>query len=359
MRTLVLALLAALVASPADAQLGRILDRAKQRVEDAVSDRAPDPPPAESEAATATPTAPESSAAPVSSSDSEAAPVARTGPAPGADAYDLIYHALPHVGNGRANGNGPFALVFPVEATYEIAVLDAAGAIVSSDDWDIRPNQDLPMFAHLSVPFLSTYEPVPGSYQIAIRLNGETIAAVPYTLTSTQNDDPFNPTTSWHTDGPWTRYGVLRATTGDPDGWVELTCWIHVDELAGDAGEVRPVVYRGSERISAHEGGPSLRKSFGGWYGVKTSLDGDYEGRPGRLLRDALVDGDYRIEVGEEGQPPLRVFHFSVAGGQFVPHERSAIDYEPRADFLTPRSVRERTTRGLYEMVDQVWMISE
>lgn len=349
MRTPVLALLVALFASPADAQFGRVLDRARETVEDAVRDRAPEPPP--QEAAAPRPVTAQTTAAPNR-------PL-RTGPAPAADAYDLLFHAAPTAETGVAGGTGPFAVLFPTDGTYELAVVDAAGATVASTSATAAPIDRLPTFAVLRYLLLD-YEPTPGDYELVLRLDGAPLTAIPYTLSRIEGDDPFNPTTTWEVDGPWASYGVLRAPTDDADGDVELTYWVRPNEVSGDRVEVRPVLFRDGQRVSAYEDGSMVFASHQGWTAHRTAIDVDNGGRRGPLRRDALVDGDYRIEVGEEGRPPIRVFHFSVSGGQFVPHERSALEYEPRAGFLTPRSVADEAYgRNRFSMVDQVWMVSE
>ncbi|WP_412068897.1 hypothetical protein [Rubrivirga sp. IMCC43871] len=356
MRHLVLIALCLGLIAPADAQGGSLRDRARRAAANA-ADRLRQteaPAPTDLDAPSA---APDSAANPTVP-DAEA-PAPRTGPAPGVDMLDLLKHAMPAFDTGRVSTYGtPITAVFPAEGTYELAVLDAGGGTVAAHAFVAEPVGGVAAFAHLDLARLD-YEPMPGDYRVAVRLDGAVIGAVPFTLTRSQSDDPFNPVVMWGVEGPWDRTGVLSFESGDANAPVELTYWVHPREMSQDRASVRVRLFRDGTRVSAHEDDLTVFKSYRGWTSLTTAIHVDNGGRRGQLRRDALADGDYRVEIVEDGAAPFRTFRFTVDDGQIVPHERSALDYTPRADFLTPRSLRRSSNRELYEMVDRVWLLSE
>lgn len=343
MRTLLLLALTAALAAPADAQIRSLQDRARRLASDAVERvRSAEP---------ATATSAETSA-------SDNAPTDPNQLLPAIDLYDLLWATFYDNTGMFSTASVPLTAVFPADGDYDLAILHPDGRLVASSELTIQRSTTTPAFGILQSHGRFSYEPAPGDYQLAVRLDGAPIGAVPFTLRRTESDDPFDPVATWSVEGPWRTTGILWAPTDDADGKVTLTYWLSADEFTADRTRVREVLYRNGERVSAHESEHTMFASFAGWTVKQQQINGDNGGRRGTLDRSDFVDGDYRIEVGEEGAAPVRVFRFSVSGGQFVPHERSALDYTPRADFLTPRSLRRMGNSELRTPVDQVWMVS-
>ncbi len=349
MRVLVLALLAPLFASPADAQLGRVLDRARDRVEDAVRDRESDPPPAESEAATASPVASESSPAPVASSGPEPAPVAQPGlPAPAADLFDLLmtpfdtdsgrFHTPAHDLGGLFFGEGP----------AELVVRDATGQVVASQRYDGTPWQEAPRFVDLRPRQSLVYatEPAPGSYTLALVVGGATLGAVPFTLSVATGGDAFTPTTTWSIEGPWATTAVLTFASDDPSAPLRVNYWVLADDVPGDRVRVLERLSRDGTEVETATW--SYNPSFGALYAREARF---------RVTRADLADGTYRFEAATEDGVRVRAFTFEVEGGDVVGHPDSALD-TPRERFRTPRSAT-RYRGGWGGLVDRFWVDAE
>lgn len=346
MRPTLAVAVALLLAAPADAQLGSLRDRARQAVQQATEDRAP---------AAQTPAPAESPAARPAS-----------GPAPAVNAYGLYRLPFDETRGVFYNNEGLFA-VFPVSGgEYALVVLAPSGTEVARQQLVLEPIQDvqdrpLPAFGLLGTRGQLAYsrDPAPGAYTLAVLLDGEPIAAIETTVTNESSDDPFNPVTTWRADGPWADLGVVRVLQDD-DARLEVSYWLDPAEVGADGTDVAAVLYRDGQRLTPadHDGEP-VYASFGSRQ-LRTDKFEVGEGiHAHHMTRAEMTDGTYRIEVVTERGRTLRRFSFRVEGGQFAPHERSALDYQPRADFLSPRAVGRVRGRSAYVQVDQVWMTAE
>ena len=227
-------------------------------------------------------------------------------------------------------------VVFPApEARYQAVVRDASGAVVTFQDLDVEPDRDLPAFGELSLrnspenrgraPFTMA----PGTYRFVITAEGHEIGAVPVTVVEETSDDPFDPRSTMYVTGPWKDLGVF-AYDDEGDG-LEFTFWISPEVGSEDGARVVTHVYRGSTALTDDRSKTSLWESSPGWTAHSKPL---YKER-GPLTLGDLADGEYRVELAEEGRPAARTYRFTVSGGAIVPHGRSTLDH-PRPDFLTP-----------------------
>lgn len=271
-------------------------------------------------------------------------------PAPAVDVLDLM--GVPFDtdrGTFFANGS-EIAALFPTDGEYQLAVLDASAEAVATMRYVADPFADEPNFAELDPRrgLVYTSDPVPGSYRLAVLLDGDIIGAVPFSLASETSGDAFSSSTEWEIDGPWWTTGVVSMPFGDPDGEVRVRYWLHPRETGGASSvKVREVLVRNGTAVPDAGTEWSLRASF----------DPPYQ-RDHRLGigRDDLADGDYRLDVVTEDGRTLRSWTFQIEGGQPVHHARSALD-TPRDRFLTPRvHLRSDSNRNWNGSLERLWL---
>jgi hypothetical protein len=356
MRALLVLLVAVLLVPPADAQ-GRLLDRAKRAVERAVSDRDRE---VETPPAVATPQAPPTEAAPAAVPAPAAAPASDpmppTGPMPTtaagiAPAMDWLHWART-LSDVRVEQEEPAVRVFPLSdqilfpvegVTYQRVLRHADSRLVDWEEVELIVHPTLPAFGTLisDRPFGLEAHLEPGHYRAVVTANGHEIGALPFEVFRlTSGDGLYDSRATFGARGPWNDLGVLNLKDRD----VEFRFWLpgstH-DEPEG--GRLLARLYKGSTVLNEEDGARVyVSTPVYPWrdrWVTFSSPPGPMRSTP---MIDRLTDGEYRIEVAEKDQRPIRVYRFRVSGGEVVPHTRSALDHTPRADFLTPRSVNTR-----------------
>lgn len=367
MRTLLVATLSLLVfASDAHAQLGGLVGRARRAAQEAVQDRTPErqtPPTQQAAPPAVAETAPTNASSDEPIAPTGAMPVSPQGYAPGVDMVDWLEKLAFISGTGSAEDvvyNRRYSetrVVFPVpDARYQVVIRDAGGAVVTFQDLNLDIDRDLTAFGSLSPrnsPENRARPPFtlqPGTYRFAITAEGHEIGAVPVTVVEEGSDDPFDQRSSLYVTGPWKDLGVFKYD--DEEDGLEFTFWLSPAVASEDGARVVTHLYRGSTRLTDDRATTSLWESSPGWTAFSKGL---YKAR-GQLTLGDLSDGDYRIELAEEGRPAARTYSFRVQGGQIVPHGRSALDH-PRPDFLTPSRGRvDRGGSGMSAIERLVWI---
>ncbi|MEL6616579.1 MAG: hypothetical protein AAFQ43_12625, partial [Bacteroidota bacterium] len=248
------------------------------------------------------------------------------------------------------------SVVFPApEARYQVVVRDGSGAVVTFQDLDLQVDRTLSAFGVLKLRNSPEnrgrplFEATPGTYRFAITAEGHEIGAMPVEVAVEGSDDPFDSRSTTTIQGPWKDLGVF-AYDDETDG-LEFTFWISSAVASRDGARMTVHLYRGSERLTDDRATLALWKER---TGSTAHTKGLYNERGPLTLAD-LSNGNYRIEVGEEGASPARTYPFTISGGQIEPHSRSTLDH-PRPDFLTPSRGRGDRDRGVAAIERLVWV---
>ncbi len=330
MRRPILALLLALLASaPADAQIGRrLIDRARDTVRETVRDATPNAPtPAQAEAA-ATGAATSAAGAAVPSGPLAPGP---SGYLPGVNWYMMLQTQLPARMNGIAYPSYVNVVFFDPARTYTVAFEDAnglvireAGTVAGAVGPDGVHGQLSPRPTPNDLPPSET-----GTYAFVVRADGHVIGRLPFTVERVASGDPLHPTPQIFVEGPWRTAGALQVPdTGRRQP--RFYYWVRRDEMGAD-GRFTVVLYRGGTRVGA-ERSHSLAVGMEWLPG-----ENEFFGPDGRTILEMsdLADGAYRIAIESDGRT-VKAYPFQIAGGQVVPHPRSALGHEPRETWLAP-----------------------
>lgn len=190
------------------------------------------------------------------------------------------------------------------------------------------------------------------SYTLDIDLEGVTVGSLPFTVSMAESGDPYRPSTAWVLDGPWRTHAHFEHAIEGEDQYVNFNAWVGPDD--GRNGEkVEAVVLRGGEEVAWGRGGSI--SSAHGWVHRRFELYPtefrDYpDGRPfderyrHRWRLREVSAGPYEIVLSTESGP-FRTFSIEATDGGFVPHPRSALDYEPRTRYLTSRQMLDASMR--------------
>ena len=321
MRHVLALLIFLLVGAPtADAQLGRLIDRARSAVSD-TRDRA--------ESATQRAT--------------------RSGPAPAIDFGTLLDTVfLAARSEVRPATPRDYFLLFPndgfdrydVSGRYQLRSAD--GDLVWRSDGLSGGITSTPAIATLGSRGAMATIPGAGDYSLEVVYDGETVGALPFSASADASDDPFAPGTALRIDGPWRTHGYFYHDVARPDYIMEFHTWLRHDEpQAQEKTEVS--IRRGGREVAFGYGTPNGTNDS--WRRIEYRLF-KTEGRDSRFGRHVanapnwtvqdVTPGTYEIVLATESGT-VRTMTIEGADGAFVPHVRSALDTEPRTSYLTPR----------------------
>ncbi len=263
-------------------------------------------------------------------------------------------------------GLGEFDVVFapagPIRA--EAAVLDAEGNVVARHPFFEEPRDREGVFARARVQGpANVVLATPGRYDLVLLWGGRPATRLPVVLQrASAGDDPFDPVATRRFDGPWRVLGHVTYDALGEQPIPVLNFWLGGIDLApGTRTDLfAATLHRGEELVA------TSRATAGSFD------DGHFERKQVRLYRPHervaeaeavpwtradMRDGEYELKIlrGSDGAL-LRNFRLTVAGGELQPHPRSALDYQPRVDYLAPSVAKRGSSR--YEFVPAVWVES-
>ncbi len=323
-------LLAALLAgaAPADAQIGRrLLDRARDAV------RAP------ADAATAV---------------TQAVTSAATGVVGGSSQTTLDYSRFLDMRYNPLRGEFTFGepkdhLIFPpagldisTDGHGEYQIRTTGGRVVARQALGMLQTTGSDAFLTLGIMGSPRSDGplATGAYTLDLVFHGQVASRIPFTVEAASNGDPFSPQTIHRRDGPWRTLAYFNHATDRRDQHLVFHSWL--EATGGESRRLQFVLSRDGTPVAACKTSrcPSA------------STDGDWSASEVQLVtyasRDAtnatpftiadMTPGAYVMTVQTlEGDRVLQTYPFTGGAGAIMPHARSAVDYEPRHDFLTPR----------------------
>ena len=184
------------------------------------------------------------------------------------------------------------------------------------------------------------------SYTMDIELYGELVGSMPFSVTQMSNGDPYDPVTTMVLDGPWRTHAYFSHETDRPDYNMHFNAWLGVGEMESNKSAEVSIRRNGTEVAWGH----GFSNMTYGWGAVDFRLyaagtrDSDrgfarQVANASRWTIEDVTPGTYEILLSSEDGGVFRTMTIEGGDGAFVPHERSGLNYEPRAHFLTSRRV--------------------
>ncbi len=279
---------------------------------------------------------------------------------PGVDMASLLN--LPFSPSGAFDARNVMLVFPPPGADVRLALTDPTGRILHEVPFEVDPADFFPTFAYLGVNGAyaerQTFGPgEPGPYTIGVTVDGETVGAMSFTLSVEHSTDPFTPGSRWTAEGPWERLAYLAQPTDRPDESLGFDYWVSARETNGRRAALTLSLRRDGEEV-ARSRSPFILSTRALAFFEDHELAKPGDGVtlwPFTAADLAAHDGRYELLLLADGAP-LRTYVVTVEGGRIQPHPRSAMDYEPRADWLSPRLIK--TARG-ESTVDAWWLEAE
>lgn len=343
-----LLLLAALAVSTqtASAQIGGLLNRARA----AVTGHSPSEAPAAAEAA-------EASAA--------AAPATVDGrPAPAMDFtrfLDLKYWPLRGM---YYLGAGTDHLLFPPEGIDAYAtdhgayvIRDASGEAVAGQKLGSLTTTASAAFVRMGTYAgpMGVETLAPGEYTLDLVFRGHLAGRIPFGITAHESGDPFDPKTVYRRSGPWSRLAYFEHETEKPDYHLTFNAWVSAEDLGADTGRVRFTLYRDGQPVATSRKNLDPHVSTEGDWGTASTFLVTPDTREATnstffTVQD-VTPGSYVMRVTHlDTGETIREYPFEATASGPAPHARSAMDHEPRHEYLTPRRIGGSALNRMYSV---------
>lgn len=193
----------------------------------------------------------------------------------------------------------------------------------------------------------------PGPRSVEVMLNGKSVGLLEFTLNKSGGNDPFNPTPTWTVDGPWGNHAYFTYPADDSGQQrINFHYWSKRSDLGGAKGMIDVAIKRGNKVLAKTR---SSEASYDFYLHRDLPLLKP-DGQPVMIPDLKAMEGPIVVEMSHEGKVVKR-FRGSIAGGQFKPHAQSALDYQPRNGFLSPRTVSQGG--GEIDSRILVWLTAE
>lgn len=198
-----------------------------------------------------------------------------------------------------------------------------------------------------------------GSFVMSVVLDDQTITSMPFTLREETNADPFNPGKRFVRGGPFPDLAYFSVVPDDPNGEVTFNWWMSLREIPGAAQGARVTLHlmaNGKEIASRTD--PVVPSATDWQFTAHRQISVPTLPRNHWLTLADLtkLNGEVAVVVKANGQP-IKTYKTSVSGGQVQHHSRSALNYEPHAQFISPRFIDVSAgTNSRYKMYVMYWL---
>ena len=198
-----------------------------------------------------------------------------------------------------------------------------------------------------------------GDFIMAVKLGGETITTMPFSLKEQVSSDPFAPGSKFVRDGPWSDLAFFSALPDDPDARIEFNWWMSTRELPAGMKTPKVTIHllANGKEIAASRG-PVVPDTLD-WYFyerkelIMPTLPQNRWLTVGDITK---LNGEIALVVKANGQP-IKSFKTQVSGGQIQRLDRNRLDTQPRTAFISPRYVDTTgRSRSDYTMRDMFWV---
>ncbi|MEZ4701976.1 MAG: hypothetical protein R2834_16710 [Rhodothermales bacterium] len=270
--------------------------------------------------------------------------------------YQSLLNLRFYEANGGFNVDG-LQVVFPPQGAEASLVVSGGGGAPVTIPLRVEPAGDFPAFGRLvanSGPGIFQLNKA-GDFTMTLQVNGEAVTTLPFTLEGGSSGDPFNPKTSYRRAGPWADLAYFSAPVDDPAGLVKINWWSSLREVpdAGSRAMLTVHILKGGKEVAATTSNTVLSNDDWQFFSREIARgSSEYL----TLKNLAATDGGCEVVIKADGKP-IKTFPFTVAAGKLLPHGRSALDYAPHTDFLSPRLVDMSSgSSSSYKMLEAYWM---
>ena len=278
----------------------------------------------------------------------------------------IEYQSLLNMRYYENNGSFLFddlQLVFPPASVGDarVVVIDQAGGVV--DTVPLR-------YERMEFPAFGRFRPASGNpgnlrvgksgnFTMQVVLDGQTITAMPFSLKEETSTDPFKPGRKFLRDGSWRDLAYFSVVPDDPNGEVRFSWWMSTTELPAGMKDPRVTIHlmvNGKEFAASR--GPVVPDTVDWYFYAHKQLSVPTVPRQHWLTLSDLTkqNGEIALVVKANGQP-IKTYKTTVSGGQIQSLARNALNFEPQAQWISPRFIDVSSgSNSSYKMFEMYWV---
>jgi hypothetical protein len=198
-----------------------------------------------------------------------------------------------------------------------------------------------------------------GSFVISVIVDGQAITSMPFTLREETNSDPFNPGKKFVRGGPFPDLAYFSVVPDDPNGEVTFNWWMSLREIPGSGKDAKVTLHlmANGKEIAART--DPVIPSLTDWEFTRhrqisvAALPRNHWLTLADLTR---LNGELAVVVKANGQP-IKTYKTIVSGGQIGRLPQNALNFEPHAEFISPRFIDTSAgSNSRYKMYEMYWL---
>ena len=198
-----------------------------------------------------------------------------------------------------------------------------------------------------------------GNFVMSVIVGGQTITSMPFSLREENSSDPFNPVKRFVRDGSWRDLGYLSVVPDDPNGEVRFSWWMSTSELPGGMkqGPVTLHLLVNGKEFAASRG-PVVASTNDWYFFAHKQLSVPTMPRNHWLTLSDLTkqNGEIALVLKANGQA-FKTYKTTVSGGQIQRLPHNALNFEPHAQWISPRFVDVSSgSNSSYKMFEMFWL---
>jgi hypothetical protein len=198
-----------------------------------------------------------------------------------------------------------------------------------------------------------------GDFIMAVKLGGEMITTMPFSLKEVVSADPFAPGKKYVRDGPWRDLAFFSALPDDPAARIEFNWWMSTRELPSGMKSPKVTIHlvANGKEIAASRG-PVVPDTLDWYFYERKEMIMATQPQQRWLTVGDLqnISGEIAVVVKANGQP-IKSYKTKVQGGQIQRLDQNRLDFRPWTGFISPRYV-DTTDRSRSDLTmrDMYWV---
>ena len=198
-----------------------------------------------------------------------------------------------------------------------------------------------------------------GSFVMSVIVDGQSITSMPFTLREENSSDPFNPVKRFVREGSWRDLAYFTVVPEDPNGEVTFNWWMSTSELPGGVKQSQVTLHllvNGKELAASR--GPVVASTNDWYFFAHKQLSVPTLPRNHWLTLADLTkqNGEVALVLKTNGQA-FKTYKMTVSGGQIQRLPRSALNFEPRAQWISTRFIDVSSgSNSSYKMFEMYWV---
>jgi hypothetical protein len=198
-----------------------------------------------------------------------------------------------------------------------------------------------------------------GDFVMSVRLGGETITSLPFSLREQASTDPFQPGRKFVREGPFGELAYFSVVPDDPEGEVHFNWWMSLRELPAGTKDARVTIHllANGQELAASRGPVILSLNDWQFFQHRQLSVPTLPRNHWLTLADITKKGGELTLVVKANGQPVKSYKTRVAGGQIQRLPQNRLDAEPHAAFISPRFVdMSAGSSSRYKMFDMYWV---